>query len=143
MRIAVIHVAQETNDFNPVLTTLRYYEAFGILQGPAMFETLRGLGQVGGHLAAVEELDLAIEFIPVIRAWAVAGGRISAEAYRFFEDRIREGLRAAGTIDGLALQLHGACSAEGIDDVEGSVAICRRSSATACRSCWPSITTPT
>src|SRR3954469_14015749 len=127
MRIAVIHVAQETNDFNPVLTTLRDYEAFGILQGPAMFDTLRGLGQVGGHLAAVEESGLAIESIPIIRGWAVAGGRISADAYRFFEDRIREGLRAAGAIDGLALQLHGACAAEGIDDVEGEqAALCRR-----------------
>ncbi len=35
-------------------------------------------------------------------------------------------MRAAGRIDGLALQLHGACSAEGIDDVEGEqVALCR------------------
>ncbi|MDF2980603.1 MAG: hypothetical protein K0Q69_375, partial [Devosia sp.] len=30
LRIAVIHVAQETNDFNPVLTTMADYEAFGI-----------------------------------------------------------------------------------------------------------------
>jgi microcystin degradation protein MlrC len=35
-------------------------------------------------------------------------------------------LKAAGRIDGLALQLHGACAAEGIDDVEGEqVALCR------------------
>ena len=33
MRIALIHVAQETNDFNPVLTTLADYEAFGIFEG--------------------------------------------------------------------------------------------------------------
>jgi microcystin degradation protein MlrC len=126
MRIAVIHVAQETNDFNPVLTTLRDYEAFGIFEGPEIFEKLRGVGQIGGYLEAVEESGLAIESIPIIRSWAVAGGRITTEAYHFFEERIRAGLKAAGTIDGLALQLHGACAAEGIDDVEGEqVELCR------------------
>jgi microcystin degradation protein MlrC len=56
----------------------------------------------------------------------VAGGRITRDAFDFFARRIREGLEAAGPIDGLALQLHGACAAEGIDDVEGEqVALCR------------------
>ncbi|HEX2553908.1 MAG TPA: M81 family metallopeptidase [Microvirga sp.] len=126
MRIAVIHVAQETNDFNPVPTTLRDYEAFGIFEGAAIVERLGGLGQIGGHLAAVAESGLAIETVPIVRAWAVAGGRITRQAYRFFEERIRAGLAAAGPIDGLALQLHGACAADGIDDVEGEqAALCR------------------
>jgi microcystin degradation protein MlrC len=126
MRIAVIHVAQETNDFNPVLTTLRDYESFGVFEGEEIFQKLRGLGQIGGHLEAADEASIAIDSVPVIRSWAVAGGRITREAYRFFEDRIRSGLAAAGMIDGLALQLHGACAAEGIDDVEGEqVALCR------------------
>jgi microcystin degradation protein MlrC len=126
MRIALIHVAQETNDFNPVPTTLRDYEAFGIFEGEEIVEKLRGVGQVGGHLQAVAESGRAIETVPIIRSWAVAGGRITREAYRHFEERIRRGLAAAGRIDGLALQLHGACAAEGIDDVEGEqVALCR------------------
>ncbi|KAB0268625.1 M81 family metallopeptidase [Microvirga brassicacearum] len=126
MRIAVIHVSQETNDFNPVLTTLRDYEAFGIFEGEEILTKLRGYGQIGGHLAAVEESGLDIETIPIIRSLAVAGGRITKEAYEFFEDRIRQGLKAAGPIDGLALQLHGACAAEDIDDVEGAqVELCR------------------
>ena len=126
MRIALIHVAQESNDFNPVPTTLHDFESFGILEGPEIFGQLRGLGQVGGHLQAIEASGPGIESIPIIRAWATAGGRITGEAYRFFDDRIRAGLRAAGRIDGLALQLHGACAAEGIDDVEGAqLQLCR------------------
>jgi microcystin degradation protein MlrC len=126
LRIAVIHVAQETNDFNPVLTTLGDYESFGIFEGAEIFEKLRGFGQVGGHIQAIEESGLDIESIPIIRGYAVAGGRISTEAFQFFQDKIRAGLLAAGKIDGLALQLHGACSAEGIDDVEGEqIALCR------------------
>lgn len=124
LRIALIHLAQETNDFNPVPTTLADFEAFGILQGQAMVEALRGVGQVGGHLSVTE--PAGVETVPVIRAWACAGGRITSEAFAFFAARIREGLAAAGRIDGLALQLHGACAAPGIDDVEGAqVALCR------------------
>lgn len=126
MRIAVIHLAQETNDFNPVPTTLADYQAFGIYEGAEIFAKLGGMGQIGGHLQAVEDSGLEIESIPIIRSWAVAGGRITAEAFEFFQEKIRRGLAACGKIDGLALQLHGACAAEGIDDVEGEqVALCR------------------
>ena len=130
MRIAIIHLAQETNDFNPVLTTLADFEAFGIFEGPELVARLRGLGQVGGYLKVIEESGLAIETVPIIRAWAVAGGRISTEAFEFFQDKIKKGLEdalAGGKLDGLALQLHGACAAQGIDDVEGEqAALCRQ-----------------
>lgn len=129
LRIAIIHVEQETNDFNPVLTTMTDYEAFGIYQGADIVAKLRGLGQVGGFIKVAEESCLDIEIVPIIRAWAVAGGRIDGASYDYFDDKIRKGLRAAlaeGPIDGLALQLHGACAAEGIDDVEGEqAALCR------------------
>lgn len=130
MRIAIIHLAQETNDFNPVLTTLADFEAFGIFEGSELVARLRGLGQVGGCLKVIEESGLAIETVPIIRAWAVAGGRISTEAFEFFQHKIRKGLEGAlagGQLDGLALQLHGACAAQGIDDVEGEqAALCRQ-----------------
>jgi microcystin degradation protein MlrC len=65
--------------------------------------------------------------VPIIRAWATAGGRITEDARQFFLRKIRDGLKQAGKVDGLALQLHGACAAVGgIDDVEGEqVALCR------------------
>jgi microcystin degradation protein MlrC len=126
MRIALIHVAQETDDFNPLPTTLADYESFGIFEGKAI-EELRDYGQIGGHYEAIARSGLEIETIPIIRAFAVAGGRITREAFDFFQDKIRKGLEAAGSIDGLALQLHGACAAEGIDDVEGEqAALCRQ-----------------
>ena len=119
MRIALIHIAQETNDFNPVATTLRDYESFGIVEGPAIASTYRGVGEIGGFIDAIQASGKPIEVVPIIRGWAVAGGRIDAAAYAFFEQKIRLGLQAAGRIDALSLQLHGACAAVGIDDVEG------------------------
>ena len=126
MRIAVVHVGQETNTYNPTPTVLGDYAAFGIYRGQEMFDQMVGLGQVGGYLSAVQESEADIESIAIVRGWAVAGGRVDPESHQFFLDAIADGLAAAGPIDGLALQLHGACSAEGIDDVEGAqLALCR------------------
>ncbi len=120
MRIALVHVGQETNDFNPVPTTLRDYASFGIFEGQDILTHLDSTGQIGGHMAAVADSGLQVQTLPVIRGWSSAGGRITREAYDFFDRKIRDGLKALGPIDGLALQLHGACSAEGMDDVEGA-----------------------
>jgi len=126
LRIALIHISQETDDFNPVLTTLDDYRAYGLYEGGDIVTHLRGYGQVGGHFKAVDESGLEIETIPILRAWSMAGGRITREAFDFFADKIRAGLKNAGKIDGLALQLHGACAGVGIDDVEGAqAALCR------------------
>lgn len=126
MRIALIHVSQETNDFNPEPTSLRDFEAFGLFEGQEIVDRVGALGQIGGHFQAIRDSGLSVETVPIIRAHAVAGGRIDSEARRFFLDKIAAGLKAAGRIDGLALQLHGASSAEGLDDVEGEqTALCR------------------
>jgi microcystin degradation protein MlrC len=122
----LIHIVQETNDFNPVPTTLADFEAFGLYEGAEVARQFGEIGQIGGHYAAIAESGLDIETIPIIRAWAVAGGRITREAFDFFQDKIRAGLEAAGPIDALVLHLHGAAAAEGIDDVEGEQAeLCR------------------
>ncbi len=120
MRIALIHVGQETNDFNPSPTTLRDYQSFGIHEGEEVVNRFRGLGQIGGYIEAVEQSGQPVETVPIIRGWAVAGGRIDRESYEFFDHKIRAGLAAAGPLDGVALQLHGACASEDTDDVEGA-----------------------
>ena len=126
MRIALIHISQETNDFNPQPTTLADFKAFGLYEGDDIVRRVGTIGQIGGHFEAVRRWGTKVETIPIIRGFAVAGGRIDTTSRRFFLDRIRTGLKAAGKIDGLALQLHGACSSEGVDDVEGEqAALCR------------------
>ncbi len=126
MRIAIIHIGQETNDFNKLLTTLADFAAFGIYQGAEILDRMKGAGQVGGCVDAVADAGMAVEWVPVISAWAMAGGRIDTPSRLFFEERIGTGLRHAGHLDALVFHLHGACSAEGVDDVEGAqLAICR------------------
>ena len=120
MRVAIINIGQETNDFNPVPTTMEGFHQFGILQGPEMMEKLGALGQIGGMLEAVRKDGMNIEWVPIISAWAMAGGRIDTESRLFFEERIGTGLRNAGRLDAVVAHLHGACAAEGVDDVEGA-----------------------
>ncbi len=127
MRIGFIEISQETNDFNPLPTTLADFRSYGLFEGAEIFERLGDVGATGGYLEAVRRSGRTIESVPIIRGLAVAGGRLDREAFEFFQNRVRHGLEAAGRLDGLVLQLHGACAAEGIDDVEGAQAeICRR-----------------
>lgn len=126
MRIGFICVTQESNDFNPRLTTLEDYRSYGIQRG-AELNAFSTKGQFGGCLEAVAQSGLAVEVVPILKSGAVAGGRISREAFEFFHDAIRQGLENSGQLDGLVLKLHGACAAEGIDDVEGEQAeLCRQ-----------------
>ena len=68
MRIALIHIGQETNDFNPIPTTLRDYESFGIVEGTAILDTFKGLGEIGGFVDVVERSGRDIEKIVLSRA---------------------------------------------------------------------------
>ena len=126
LRMGLIHILQETNDFNPRPTTLEDFVSFGLHEGQDVIARAGATSSVAGHLHAVAESGLAVEIVPIIRAHAVTGGRVDRAAHAFFLDRIRSGLVAAGRLDGLVLQLHGACAVNGEDDVEGAhAAVCR------------------
>jgi microcystin degradation protein MlrC len=114
-------MGQETDTFNPSPTTMHAFEGFGLYEGQELLDKLVGSGTVGGFQVAVKDSGVEIEVVPLSRGWAGAGGRITREALEFFEQRLRRDLAAAGPIDGLAMHLHGACAAEGLDDVEGQL----------------------
>lgn len=118
MRIGLIWISQETDTFNPTPTTVESFAAFGIDRGDAIIENLGTVGMVGGYLEAARGRG-DVETVPIFKARSVAGGRLSSETLAFLSHELEIGLRSAGPLDGLALQLHGACAADGVDDVEG------------------------
>ncbi|HVR31970.1 MAG TPA: M81 family metallopeptidase [Acidimicrobiia bacterium] len=120
MRIGLILVSQETDTFNPSPTTVDHFAAFGIDRGQAILDKLGTVGSVGGYMSAAAERP-EVESVPIFKARAVAGGRLAADTLAFLIDELERGLRDAGRLDGLALQLHGACSADGVDDVDGNL----------------------
>lgn len=118
-RIALIHVMQETDTFNSVPTTLTDFEAVALLEGDRVLDRIDPAGPIAGYLEAVRSSGRVVETVPVIRADAQSGGRLTREALDALSAMIRTHLSAALPVDGLVVFLHGAAAAVGVDDVEG------------------------
>lgn len=121
MRIAVAEIAQETDSFSPLVADLRDFESFGLFAGEEILEKMRDVGPIGGLLQVAEEQHEPVEWLPLIRAWAGAGGTIAARTLDELMRRFTDGLRACQPVDAVYLALHGAAASEHEDDVEGHV----------------------
>jgi microcystin degradation protein MlrC len=113
--VAVCGISLEASTFSPALTTA------------AMLAPRRGRDVLdawdfwsdGGSLA-----DRA-EWIGVLQARSIAGGAIPADDYAGLKAEILAGLVAVvdeAPLDGLVLDIHGAASVVGLDDMEGDLA---------------------
>ena len=119
-RVLVACIAQETNTFSNIPTTVAEFEKQGVFRGQAVVDAMRDTGTVvGGFLDAAQEHGW--EIVPVLRAYALPGGIVSGEALRAYLSEIMHAIDTAGALDGILLQLHGATVAEGFDDAEGFV----------------------
>ena len=121
MRVAFIHVMQETDTFNPVPTTLDSFRNMALFEGPSVLEHVDPAGPIAGCIDAVRASGKSVEIIPIIRADAQSGGRLTAETLVTLSAKIIYGLRRSGRLDGVVMFLHGAASAAGDDDVEGEL----------------------
>src|ERR1017187_5339201 len=123
-RIAVGGFLHETNTFAP---TKAVYEAFvqgggwpPMSQGLKLIETMRGINVgMAGFVPAAEALGW--ELVPTIWCAASPSAHVTKDAYERVAADIVGGIRAAGAIDGVYLDLHGAMVAEHLDDGEGEI----------------------
>ena len=104
MRIAIGGIATESCTFSPVLTRL---EDFTIVRGDKLIDD-------HSFLAGRD-----VELVPTIRARALPGGPVEVGAYCRIKQVFMDLLRAAGRLDGLFLQMHGAMNVVGMNDAEG------------------------
>lgn len=121
MRVAIVHMMQETDTFNPVPTTLDSFRSVALLEGLSVLERVDPAGPIAGFLDAVRASGKKVEIVPIIRADAQSGGRLTAETLATLMEKIVQGLRQSGQLDGVIMFLHGAASAAGFDDVEGEL----------------------
>jgi microcystin degradation protein MlrC len=132
LRIAFARIAQETNALSPVETTLRDFERTHFAEGDALLRSCQPGGEeapgftkraeLAGFLDAVREAKgVDIEPVPLFSAWAVPGGPLSRETYDGLRDRLTDGLRRAGDLDGVYLCLHGAMGVTGVRDPESAL----------------------
>lgn len=121
MRIALAEIAQETDSFSPMVADLGDFETYGLFFGDEIVERMQGVGPLGGFLQVANEQKEPLELVPVVRAWASAGGTITTETLESLTNSLTDGLKNALPLDALFLSLHGAASAQNDDDVEGFV----------------------
>jgi microcystin degradation protein MlrC len=115
MSVAVASIMQESNTFSPVPTR---YEDFGAVFGAAAADKHRGKRtEMGGFLSVLDARG--VKATPVCAAWAITAGRMIRRDFDRLAEEFSSALRKAKDVDGLLLSLHGAQTAEGVDDAEG------------------------
>lgn len=119
MRIAIAHIGQETGSFTPTRTTLETFRQFGLYEGDEVLTKMRGVGPIGGFLAAAEEEGIDLVPLPIIQAWGGANGPLTAETLAWLAEKLVSGLQQVLPIDGFFFSQHGAAAAENEPDVEG------------------------
>jgi len=127
MRIAAAAVGQETGSFTSHRMTLEDFRQKGYAEGEAILKQAAGIGPMGGFLEAVEEDGGEIIVVPIVNAWASAGGTITEDTLAFFKEKIMAGLKDAGPIDGFFFSLHGAAATYETPDFEGELLLAARS----------------
>jgi len=122
-RIAVGGFLHETNTFAPTKAT---YDAFvhgggwpSMVQGDDV-KTIRGINV--GLAGFIEAADAeGWELAPTIFAAATPSAHVTKDAYERIAKVLIDGIAAAGSIDGVYLDLHGAMVTEHFDDGEGEI----------------------
>jgi microcystin degradation protein MlrC len=113
-------LSHETNTFSNVPTNRAQFEARDLRYGGEIVETYRGTGTcLGGMIGAAERLGIAL--VPSVAAAASPAGYVTRDIYEHVKQRMLTDLEAAGRIDGVLLDLHGAMVPEGLDDGEGDI----------------------
>ena len=126
MRVFLGMFNHETNTFSNIPTDRGQFEARNLHYGEEIVEQFRGTGTcLGGMIEATERLNLRL--VPSVAAAASPAGKVTRDVYEHVKQRLLADLRAAGRVDGVLLDLHGAMVTEDHDDGEGDlVAAVRR-----------------
>lgn len=106
MRIAIAGLSLESVSFLPIETTIEDFRRTES-SGADMLERHRGTNTVPGGFITVCERE-GVELVPILRSEGGAAGPAADDAFIHYSDRICAGLNAAGKLDGVLLNLHGA-----------------------------------
>ena len=120
MRLFLAMMSHETNTFSNIATDRRQFETRSLHYGGEIIEAFRGTGTcLGGMIDAAARRGATL--IPSVAAAASPAGPVTLDIYGHVKERMLRDLKAAGTVDGVLLDLHGAMVTEGHDDGEGDL----------------------
>ena len=123
-RVALAGFLHETNTFAPSRADMASFVQGGgympMTRGPELMRAGKGINLgIGG---AVDHGEAAgWDMVPILWCGAIPSAHVTRDAYDRISDEIVEGIRAAGKLDGVFLDLHGAMVAEHEDDGEGAL----------------------
>ncbi len=106
IRILTGGIRHESNTFVPILTTENE------------FSIERGMDALQGEDWAQYLQEAQVEIIPTLHVNASPFGVVAQSTYEAFKEEILVGVRAAGRLDGIFLDMHGALHAEGYPDAQ-------------------------
>ena len=123
-RIAVGGFLHETNTFAPTKAAYADFVHGGgwpaMTQGADVLRTMRGINvALAGFIESAEAKGW--ELVPTIFSAASPSAHVTEDAYERVAGVIVEGIRNAGPLDAVYLDLHGAMVAEHLDDGEGEI----------------------
>ncbi|GGE12808.1 Microcystin degradation protein MlrC, contains DUF1485 domain [Gemmobacter megaterium] len=119
-RLFIGSIATETNSFSPVPTTLADFEQGGLFHGTAtQSEPMHFTAPL--HVWRQRATAEGIEVIEGLAAAAQPGGTTLTKVWHHLKDRLIEDIRAAGAVDMILLNLHGAMIATDEFDCEGAL----------------------
>jgi microcystin degradation protein MlrC len=121
MRIAVGQLWQETNTFNPLPTTRREFEEFGVLRGAEFVERMADTNEPGGFIQSLRAWPERPDIAGLVRLPAWPAGTVTHDTFLWLREEMVAAVRRAMPLDGVLLALHGALVADGAPDVEGEV----------------------
>lgn len=122
-RVAVAGFQHETNSFTDHRADYAHFclhrDRPPLVRGPAVIDALRhGTYGLSGFLEAAEP-DWTL--LPLVWASGGAGGPVTDDAFERIVGEMVERLAAAGPLEGVYLDLHGAMVTESLDDAEGEL----------------------
>lgn len=124
-RIAIAGFQHETNTFGAAKATLRDFEIADswprMLEGAEVIPDTAGINLPIAGFADAALGDPSIELVPLLWCAAEPSAHVTDDAFDSITKKITEGLRAAGPLDGVYLDLHGAMVTESHADGEGEI----------------------
>jgi microcystin degradation protein MlrC len=120
MRVITGCIGHETNTFSNVISDLSRFKEMGIAEGDEFFKVYRGTRSIGGAFIEVSEAK-GYELIPTVWNNVFAWGLVTDDALEYMLDKLLSGIKSAGKIDGVLLQLHGAMVTESHEDAEAYI----------------------
>lgn len=107
-RILTCGIRHESNTFSTLPTTA------------ADFEILRGEEALKGEAWADRLRQEPVELIPTLHAYAWPGGVVERVLFDQLKNEILDGIRKAGALDAIYMDMHGALHVEGYEDAQAS-----------------------